>query len=103
MTLGWCCRDCDVKDIRNPDNAPHSCGPSQPIPEIRIIIYAANPKEAERKKVEDYLRKQRIMNNLKPLQCDGCGQNTNVFVYENDLNGSYFYCDDCVEKDDEEL
>lgn len=76
---------------------------TQIFPQARIILHPADPIKAAANKEAKLLRHKKIMACLKPLLCDGCGEDTKVFVYESDLNGSYFYCDDCVEKDDEEL
>ncbi len=45
MTLGWCCRKCDVLDIREPDKAPHACRneyrltePGDPMFTVRCFI-----------------------------------------------------------------
>ena len=70
--------------------------------EIRFTLHPADPLEIERRKLEERIRKERIMANLKPLMCDGCGEDTQVSVYESDLNGSYFYCLDCVAIEDED-
>jgi len=37
------------------------------------------------------------MQPVSELACDECGKHI-CWVYDFDLNGSYFYCDDCVDK-----
>ena len=38
MTLGWCCRNCDAKDIRDHAHAPHECGGTH----VRTSVSAAD-------------------------------------------------------------
>jgi hypothetical protein len=42
---------------------------------------------------------RQLMNDAVPLECHGCGK-TIGFVWEFDLNGSYFYCIECKAKAD---
>lgn len=42
---------------------------------------------------------QRTIENRPPqsqMECDSCGKKMPVWVYESDLNGSYFYCEECT-------
>lgn len=57
----------------------------------------ATPEEVIARKVEERRRAEweaTTKNIAKPLLCDACGKSFG-WVYENDLEGSRFYCD-CI-------
>jgi hypothetical protein len=55
-------------------------------------------EEAQKRRIEADLKEAEdikyMMENLTELCCNGCGKKIG-FMYEFDLNGSYFYCEEC--------
>ena len=49
-----------------------------------------------RKKAEEEQR-ERHLKQAEPLECDNCKKQIG-YVYVGDLEGSYFYCEECKEK-----